>query len=580
MWPGRGGPEGPPRHWFNRRGVDMPTCKIDGKVCEFEDGDSILKVAWTNGIPIPHYCYHPGLTVVASCRICLVEVWAPNPRKDGKLEAIPKLLPSCQSPAQDGTEVFTNSPKAVANQRAVMEYLLINHPVDCAVCDQAGECLLQDYSYEYGRGQSRFEEEKNKQPKKDVGDNILLYSDRCIMCSRCVRFTREISETGELYVNDRGSTEQIDIFPGMPLNNPIASNVIDLCPVGALLDKDFLFQQRVWFLKQTPSIDGITASGDNIFIEHNEGRIYRIKPRTNEAINKWWISDEVRYGYKFVHADERLRYPMRQQYNNQTHVDYAHAYEQVDTQLTQISRDGGKLALLVSPMITCEEAHLLASFVKGYDREPIIGIGPIPIEGEDQRFAVGKRGEFLICAEKCPNRRGVQRVLEKHTDAVLDFEAFIEAVKDKKNKIGATVITGNYPSEWATKEFISAVGKTFTVLLDTMESTFSAKADIVLPAATWAEKSGTFENHGGVLQAFEQAIPVIEYAKSEGQLLEDLINLAEGHHAEHPGRPRLYNPARVRQAMADELGLTEFVTDVQMPFIPAEREPDMEVVEL
>ena len=268
----------------------MPTITINGTVHEFEQGQTILQIALANEVEIPHYCYHPGLSIVANCRICLGEVWAPNPRNDNALEAWPKLVPTCQQEASEGMVVYTNSPKATANQRQVMEFLLINHPVDCPVCDQAGECHLQDYSYQYGRGESRFKEDKHKQPKKSVGENVLLYSDRCIMCTRCVRFTREVTGTGELMVEGRGGTEEIDVFPGLPLDNELASNVIDICPVGALLDKDFLFQQRVWFLTKTPSIDGITSSGDNIFIEHNEGTVHRLKPRTNLDVNGWWIT--------------------------------------------------------------------------------------------------------------------------------------------------------------------------------------------------------------------------------------------------------------------------------------------------
>jgi NADH-quinone oxidoreductase subunit G len=214
-----------------------------------------------------------------------------------------KLQPTCQMPASEGMVVYTNSPKAIANQKSVMEYLLINHPLDCPVCDQAGECTLQDFAYRYGRSSSRFEETKVKQPKKDLGPNVYIYSDRCIMCTRCVRFAREWPETSELLIDGRGNKSQIDVFPGEALANEMASNVIDLCPVGALLDKDFLFTQRVWFLKSTPAIDPITASGDNIWVEHNQGKLFRFKPRTNMSVNKWWITDEVRYGWKFVHSD-------------------------------------------------------------------------------------------------------------------------------------------------------------------------------------------------------------------------------------------------------------------------------------
>jgi NADH-quinone oxidoreductase subunit G len=207
----------------------MPKITINGRDLEFQKGQTILQVALDNEIEIPHYCYHPGLSIVANCRICLAEVHAPNP-KTGALEPIPKLMPTCQTPCGENQVVYTDSPKSIANQKAVMEYLLINHPVDCPVCDQAGECHLQDYSYQYGRGVSRFQEQKIKQPKKDVGNHVLLYSDRCIMCTRCVRFTREVTGTGELMVDGRGAMEQIDVFPGLPLNNELSANVIDICP--------------------------------------------------------------------------------------------------------------------------------------------------------------------------------------------------------------------------------------------------------------------------------------------------------------------------------------------------------------
>ncbi|HEV8291539.1 MAG TPA: 2Fe-2S iron-sulfur cluster-binding protein, partial [Tepidisphaeraceae bacterium] len=189
----------------------MPKITVDGRTIECKDRQMVLQACLDAGLQIPSYCYHPGLSIVASCRICLVEV-----------EGLPKLVPSCQTPVRDGMVVYSTSPKAIANQKAVMEYLLINHPLDCPVCDQAGECYLQDYSYEYGRSESRFEEDKAKKPKKDVGLNVLLYNDRCIMCTRCVRFTREVSGASELYVDGRGHREEIDIFPGKPLDNKLS----------------------------------------------------------------------------------------------------------------------------------------------------------------------------------------------------------------------------------------------------------------------------------------------------------------------------------------------------------------------
>src|SRR5712671_4941625 len=308
----------------------MPKITVDGQTIECKDRQMVLQACLDAGLQIPQYCYHPGLSIVASCRICLVEV--------------------------DGMVVFSTSPKAIANQKAVMEYLLINHPLDCPVCDQAGECYLQDYSYEYGRSESRFEEDKAKKPKKDVGLNVLLYNDRCIMCTRCVRFTREVSGQSELYVDGRGHREEIDIFPGKPLDNKLSGNVVDLCPVGALLDKDFLFKQRVWLLKQAPSISPADSGGENIYIEYNEGVIYRIKPRFNPEVNQWWISDDTRYSFKPVHSPERLTQARRSQYGSQIETAYANAIEAADGGLRAAAKEAaGSVYAVLSPMMSCEE---------------------------------------------------------------------------------------------------------------------------------------------------------------------------------------------------------------------------------
>ena len=545
----------------------MPKITIDGKVCEFEGKKMILQVALDSGVEIPHYCYHPGLSIVASCRICLGEVAAPNPRNEGKLELIPKLVPTCQTPAADGQVVYLQTPKAVANQKQVMENLLINHPLDCPVCDQAGECYLQDYSYKYGRSVSRFEEAKIKQPKKDVGDNVLLYSDRCIMCTRCVRFTREVTGTSELGVYGRGAREQIDIFPGMPLNNPLSANVVDLCPVGALLDKDFLMSMRVWNLKKAASIDGVTASGDNISIEHNEGRIYRIKPRTNMDVNKWWTSDEIRYGWKFVHHEDRFRSPLKQAANNAglEECDWNRAYAEVKAGVQKVRDAGGRLAVLVSPMLPCEEAYLLGKLVAALDSDAIIGVGPIPTSGQDQTFP----GGYTVYAEKCPNSRGVRRALGQITEEVLAYEGWVERVRAEQG--AALLLTGNYPSPWVTEELASLAAGRFTVLIDTLPNRLTEReAEVILPGATWAEKTGTFENAKNVLQSFDQAIPVIELAKTEAQIALDLMGVFGV-----AGGRKPYDPEAIRTEMGDA-----FVTDVKHPSTEERVQSDLEYVEL
>lgn len=550
----------------------MPKITIDGKDCEFEPGQLILQVALDNDLEIPYYCYHPGLSVVANCRICLAEVWAPNPRNDNKLEPIPKLLPTCQTTAGDGQVVYTDSPKSIASQKAVMEYLLINHPVDCAVCDQAGECHLQDYAYQFGRGTSRFQEQKIKQPKKDIGPHVLLYADRCIMCTRCVRFCREVTGTNELVVEGRGATEQIDIFPGMALDNELSANVIDICPVGALLDKDFLFQQRVWFLTQTPSIDGITCSGDNIFVEHNEGQVYRIKPRTNLDINQWWITDEVRYGWKFVHDENRIVIPAVKGEDPYEPTEAPLAYEAAYARTNELLGNAKHIALMISPMLSCEDAYLLAKYVIAHETEVTFGIGPVPHAGEDKTF----EGGYKLYSEKAPNARGVRRVLEAFAANVLDYEELVGRLR-KGNGIDALLLTGNYPSDWVIDSFMQALdsqGDKSVILIDTLPTALTEIADVIIPGATWMEKTGTFENVNNRLQTFSRAIKPIDYCKSEAQIALDL-------EADRSGDDVVvYDAVIVRQTMADVHDLREFVSDIHLPPQSQKIESDMEVVKL
>ncbi|MEM8781567.1 MAG: molybdopterin-dependent oxidoreductase [Planctomycetota bacterium] len=525
---------------------------VEGRRCEFDPSTkpSLLQVALDNGIEIPHYCYHPGMSVVASCRICLAEVSQPNPRNDGKLELIPKLVPTCQTPAVDGAVIHLQSPKTVGNQKAVMEYLLINHPLDCPVCDQAGECSLQDYSYRYGNSSSRFQEDKIKQPKKDLGPDVLLYSDRCIMCTRCVRFTREVTGTDELGVFGRGSEEQIDVFPGKPLDNPLAGNVVDICPVGALLDKDFLMSMRVWNLTKTPSIDGVTASGDNLSVETNEGKVYRLKPRTNLDVNQWWTSDEIRYGWKHVHSPDRLTTPLVKRHGTHEPTDFNTAYDTLleKLEVTKLKKGEGALAFVVSPMLASEEAFLLGTLARKLDPQAVLAVGPVPVDGQDRAFP----GGYTIRAEKAPNARGVRRALQGVADNVLEFDAL-----DLTN-LHAVVLTGNYPNAWITDDFRSALNGKFVALIDTLPGVLvdagTGGADVVLPGATWLEKAGTFENATNRIQAFAEAIPVLEGAKTEGQIATDLLARLGGR------RSGKYDAAAVREQLGGS-----FVTEVHHP---------------
>src|SRR4051794_12925047 len=288
----------------------MPTVYVNNKTLEIgpEEKLNCIQVAQRLGTEIPTYCWHPALTVVASCRMCLVEIGQKKP--DGTIAMQPKLIPGCQTPVTDGMVIVSDSEKVKAAQKATLEYLLLDHPLDCPTCDQAGECFLQDYSFKYGRGYSRLQEPKEQPPDKDyIGDQITLFTDRCIMCSRCVRFTREISGTAELQVINRGDHSEIDIFPGEPCNNKLAGNVVDLCPVGPLCSKDFLYKQRVWYLKSQKSVCADCSTGCSIDLEANKNIVYRLQPRYNPQAQGYFMCDEGRFGYHYANAKERFTRP-------------------------------------------------------------------------------------------------------------------------------------------------------------------------------------------------------------------------------------------------------------------------------
>jgi len=582
----------------------MPTVTINGIACEFSKGEMVIAIANRNGISIPQYCYHAGLSRPAQCRICLGTFEAPNPRNDNKLEPMMggKLLPTCATEAGDGMVVTIESEKAVANQKAVMEFLLINHPLDCPVCDQAGECTLQDYSFQYGRGHSRFTETKVVSPKKKMSDTVYMYSDRCIMCTRCVRFTEEVTGTKELMIDGRGDKSTIDIFPGMPLSNELASNVVDLCPVGSLLDKDFLFNQRVWFLNKSAGIDPFTSSGDNLWVEHNQGRLHRIKPRTNMDINTWWITDEVRYGWKFVHSDARLVKPMRREHGVMVESSWGRAFGQTIDAMVSSKNEGKKNALVVSASLTTEEAYSLVKAARMIDESVELFLGPIPVDGEDKTFPNPQHDkQFVQRAEKVPNRKGVERVLEAF-GGFKEYGTFVRRAGDH----GSVMLTANFPSAWVTDELVDAVADTKLILIDTTNSVLCNKAEVVLPSSSFAEKAGSFENCDGVMQHFDQGIPNQHWSKSEGQIGLDLIELAAGgtlvEHApgfgsqivdEQPGqvpgaidsvlipRGELFDASVIRERMADDVdALSMMMSDVKMPPAVELVESDMEMIEL
>ncbi len=521
----------------------MPTMDVDGKKIAWEGKKMILQACLDAGTEIPSYCYHQGLSIVASCRICLVEIESPDPKDPAKLVKVPKLVPSCQTPAVDGMKVHSASPKALANQKAVMEFLLLNHPLDCPVCDQAGECGLQDYSYQYGRSESRFEEDKAKKPKKDIGKHVMLYSDRCIMCTRCVRFTREISGTSELAVFGRGHREEIDVFQGQSLDNPLSGNVIDICPVGALLDKDFLFTQRVWFLKKTASISPFSSGGENISIEHNQGRVYRIKPRFNAEVNKWWISDDIRYGWDFVH-NNRLQTPAAKGVPQE--LSAAQSIGQLDQTMKKAAMTPGATLLVLNASDSTEEMFLAAQWIRRIDPQAWLTLAEPKVDGQDQVFKNPTTGAvtYTLRAEKAPNRRGAQKVLAQLGGNVCKLADVQDKIKT--GQIKAALVLPEPLGHGDALLQTALAGVETLVVLSTRPDGLVSQAALALPVCTWAEKSGVFENHSGLIQAFRQAIAPLENTRSTGSIFWDLMDLAG-----------TYDPAAVRRMMS-ELGLAEY----------------------
>ena len=500
---------------------------------------NLIQAAKKAGVEIPHYCWHPSLSVVASCRMCLDEV---GEMKDGKAVMQPRVVPACQTPAKDGTVMLTNSEKAKFSQERTLESLLLNHPLDCPVCDKAGECMLQDYTFRFGKAVSRMVDEKNTPPNKDyIGENITLFTDRCVMCSRCVRFTREIAGTAELQIVSRGHHSEIDIFPGDPVNNKLAGNVVDLCPVGALCSKDFLYKQRVWFLKSQKSVCAGCSTGCSILVDHNKDILYRIRPRENPLAQGDFICDEGRGDYPYVNDRKRLDEPRMIVDGQQAAVAWERAIPALRGDLRSIAKNKpGSLGAVLSPFLTVEEAYLLAKFVKDLAPTAKLYLGWVPMVGHDDQFPQDRSGKpigpakFTIRAEKCPNRRGVEEVLKKFQGDVFDFDQACRAAE--AGQLQMLYVTGGYPPRlgpWVGEGQIEALKKVpKLVVQDLFASPLSSLATYVLPAATFAEKDGVFVNHANLAQAVRWAVRPGSIGRTDGQIFLDLMERRGLLHAE------------------------------------------------
>jgi NADH-quinone oxidoreductase subunit G len=527
----------------------MGTVVVNGKQVEVgpEEHLNAIQAAKRAGVEIPHYCWHPALSVVASCRMCLIETGQAKP--DGTVAMLPKLVPACQTPVKDGMVIVSDSQKVEAAQAATLEFLLLNHPLDCPVCDQAGECFLQDYSYRFGRGYSRLQEPKlNKADKDHIGDNITLFTDRCVMCTRCVRFTREYSGTGELQVIQRGSHAEIDIFPGEPCNNKLAGNVVDLCPVGALCSKDFLYKQRVWWLDMKNSVCPNCSTGCSIRVDQNEDTVYRLRPRTNPKSQGEFMCDEGRFGFKYIHSPNRLTRPEVRSAGKINSTDWDLVLSAVRAGLEgAVATRPDSVAAVFSPWMTCEEAWLLAKYVRGLSPRVRLALGPVRLVGEDDRYPKDVHGNpaeptrFVIRAEKCPNRRGVEMVLKHFQREVISFDRVIDDVKP--GGIEALYLVGGDP-EPALKEEQAASLSSLKLLVvqDILSSPASAMAHIVLAGGSFAEREGTFVNHAHLAQSIRRSIAPPHDARPDGRILWELS-----------ARKGLFHAPTLRKEMAKEV---------------------------
>jgi NADH-quinone oxidoreductase subunit G len=466
--------------------------------------------------------------------MCLIET-GQRDAASGKVTMVPKLVPGCQTPVKDGTVIVTESQLVKESRARVEESLLIDHPIDCPICDKAGECLLQDYHFQHGQAERRADLHPFTSRKRDVGPTVTLFVDRCIMCTRCVRFTREVAGSAELMVTSRGAKEEIDVFPGHPLQNKLAGNVVDLCPVGALGDKDFLYQQRVWFLKREANVCGGCAAGCSIHTEHNQDTVYRLKPRENPHVNTWWMCDEGRYGWHHLHDGSRILDVRRRDAGTAAESAATLEWADVVVRLRDDLKAAGRLAVAVSPMLTVEEAWMLCAVARSIDPQAFLAVGHVPIVGGDETFP----GGFTIRAEKCPNRRGVEEVLALYGAGSHSWEDLVAHVA--AGGADAAWVTGAYPAPWIDEAAAASFsGLRQLVVQDLFDSPLMQAATWRLPAVGFAERAGTWVNVAHRAQSFAQAIRPPAGVWPEGRLFWNML-----------GRRGLYDPVAVRRQIAE-----------------------------
>ena len=466
----------------------MPNCIIDGREVEFTPGQNLIEVAKNAGISIPFFCYHPGLSVVAQCRMCAVEI-----------EKMPKLQTGCSTIATEGMVVKTKSPRVVQSQKSVMEFLLINHPLDCPICDKSGECDLQDNSYSHGDAYSRYTEERRTYLDLDMGPVIKKNMNRCIHCTRCIRFGEEIAGVHEMVAVKRGNNTEITTLDGRALESDYAGNYADICPTGSLTLKDFRFKKRVWFLKKTATVCEGCSRGCNMEIHEEGNQIQRCIPRENLDINKHWLCDEGRFNYHYVADPQRIIEPVSRTQEKEsvgvwnTSIDLA---KQLLSQKNSV--------VLVGSDLTQEEGALLLQFLPKYMPDAQVfhyGTPQIRFSKDD-----APADRILKMKSKTANLNGLEK---------LGFKPFDKLPAETQSVL---VIRGGRATLPDLKGVKSVVG--MGVFLSPQAKTFS----VVLPGVAFAEKDGTVVNFEGREQRFRRSILPPDECKPLSEILMMWVN--------------------------------------------------------
>ncbi len=458
---------------------------LDGKEIEFEQGQTIIQAARKYGIDIPHFCWHPSLTISGNCRVCLVEV-----------EKIPKLVIACSTLAAEGMVVHSASEKALSARNAVMEFLLINHPLDCPICDEAGECKLQDYAYEHSVGESRFTDEKNHKDKRvPLGPYVMFDAERCISCSRCIRFCDEIAKDPELTFIKRGDRVTIVTYPGEQMDNPYSLNTTDICPVGALTNRDFRFRARVWDMSATKSICTGCSRGCNseIWVRNNE--VLRLTPRYNEEVNSYWMCDHGRINtFKSINADDRVDGPYLRREGKLNKESWNEALNVAAIELKSYEKN--EIAFIGSPYATNEDNFVLTKLAKLAGIKNILFMQHINQEFGD---------DILRQNDVTPNSFGAELTGVK---PAADLNGIIKAINEGKIKI-LFLIDDDIVSSNPGLESVLAKLEILIVCSTNFDKTTSL-ANIVFPSATYAEKNGTMVNFQGMIQRLKPAVATVD----------------------------------------------------------------------